>query len=159
MDTYSHQSGQTREALKIVRTPLILFVEHDTPLVGETPFEDLSRLLFSGDINMIRLNHETMILPDHKYLQVDQEPIVMHGVPVVRSRQYSQRPNLASTNYYNRIINTYCDDQPRFIEHCLYGPVVADPWEKHKLCVYHPLEGSILRSSNLNGVRYTVGQP
>jgi hypothetical protein len=155
MNSYSHQSGMTKEALKLVRTPLILFVEHDTPLVNETPFDELSAVLLAGYAKTIRLSHEDRILPDHQYLMLDDKPQMVHGVPLVRSRQWSQRPHLSTTEYYRHIIGLYCDDQPRFVEHVMYGILVHDDWNRHMYHIYHP-KGSILRSSNLNGRDYQV---
>lgn len=155
MPNYSHQSGMTREAMKIVRTPLILFVEHDTPLVNETPFDELSTVLLSGYAKTIRLSHEDRILPEHQYLQLDTTAQSVHGVPLIRSRQWSQRPHLSTSEYYNWILARFCDDQPRFIEHVMYGILVHGDWNEHRYHIYSP-PGNILRSTNLNGRDYVA---
>lgn len=153
-DRHQHQTGMTRDALPWVRTPLILYVEHDTPLYGDIPFADLGRVVRGGTANTIRLNHDTHIPDEHWYLMVDPAPTVADGVPMLRSTQWSQRPHLTSTAYYRHICTHFWDDQPRFIEHVMYGTVLANPWDDAKLWIYHP-DGNIMRSTNLNGRAYT----
>ena len=40
--THQHQARMMRHALTKIRTPLVLYVEHDCPLVGDIPWSDLS---------------------------------------------------------------------------------------------------------------------
>lgn len=152
-ETHIHQTGMTREALKLVRTPLVLFTEHDTPLVGEIDWEGLSAVVTSGYANTIRLHHETRIHPEHEYLMLDKQPQDILGVPLMRTMQWSQRPHLSSTAYYRNICETYFTDQPMFVEHVMYGAVLSHPWNDARLHLYAP-EGSLLRSTHLNGRDY-----
>lgn len=154
---YKHQTGMTTEALKLVKTPTILYVEHDTPLIHDIPFDQLVSVIKSGEANTIRLNHEDRILDDHKYLQLDDCKVHdVQGVPLIRSTQWSQRPHLSSTEYYRRCEQLYWKKR-MFIEHCMYGIVVAGSFAEHKLHVYAP-EGNMLRSTNLNGRTYKASE-
>jgi hypothetical protein len=155
-DRFMHQSLMTREVLKLVKTPLLLFVEHDTPLVGDTDFAGLSNIILSGYSNLIRLLHEAQILDVHKHLMLDDEPQDIMGIPMVRTTQWSQRPHLASTQYYQEICDKFWDDQPRFIEHIMYGICLQQDWKDYKMHIYTPRDTTWLRSGNFNGRVYVA---
>ena len=151
---HMHQSGMTREALKLVRTPLILFLEQDTPLHNDIPFDKLTEPILTGYINVLRFHFEAQIHPEHQHLMLDQSPIEILGQPFLRTRQWSQRPHLASTAYYRNMCEKYWDDKPRFIEHVMYGLVAegGDNYDEHRLHIYAP-EGTFVRSKHLDGRR------
>lgn len=153
-DKHMHQSGMVREALKLVRTPLILFLEQDTPLHNDIPFEQLVEPLKTGYINLLRFHFEAQVHPEHEHLMLDHSPIDILGQPFLRTRQWSQRPHLATTKYYQHICDTYWDDQPRFIEHIMYGIVAegGDNYDEHRLHIYAP-DGTLVRSKHLDGRR------
>lgn len=150
--THSHQSLMTKEALKLVRTNLVLFVEQDCPLHNEIPFNDLIEPIKAGYANVIRLHFEAQIPQAHEYLMLDKSPIDVLGVPLIRTRQWSGRPHLASTKFYRYIADKYLDDQPRFIEHAVYGIVVHGEYDEFRLHIFAP-EGTLVRSLHLDGRR------
>lgn len=151
---HSHQSLMLKKAMELVRTPLILWSEQDTPLHDEIPFDKLSEVVLTGYANVIRFHHEASILPDHQHLMLDQEPIDILGQPFLRTRQWSGRPHLASTKYYRDIVAKYFDDQPRFIEHIMYGLVAegGDNYDEHRLHIYAP-SGTLVRHKHIDGRR------
>lgn len=153
-DEHKHQSGMTREALKLVRTPLILWSEQDTPLHNDIPFEQLAEVVRSGYANLIRFHHEASIPEDHKHLMLDPEPTQILGQPFLRTRQWSGRPHLASTQYYREICAKYWDNQPRFIEHIMYGLVAegGPNFDEHRNHIYAP-EGTLVRHKHVDGRR------
>lgn len=151
-DKHSHQSLMVREALKLVRTPLIFFSEQDTPLHNNIPFNKLIEPVETGYINLLRFHFEAQVHPEHEHLMLDKKPIDILGQPFLRTRQWSQRPHLASTSYYRHICNTYWDDQPRFIEHIMYGIVVDSEYDEHRIHMYAP-EGTLVRSKHIDGRR------
>ncbi len=153
-DEHNHQSGMTRKALELVRTPLILFLEQDTPLHNDIPFADLIEPVKTGYINLLRFHFEAQIHPEHQYLMLDQQPIMILGQPFLRTRQWSQRPHLASTQYYRDICAKYWDNEPRFIEHIMYGLVAegGDNYDEHRVHIYAP-EGTLVRSKHVDGRR------
>lgn len=156
-DEHMHQANVTRAALELVHTPAVLFVEHDTPLVGDIPFDELQAPIDAGELDVIRLHHEAQILDAHRHLMVDPEPHLKYGPPLQRTVQWSQRPHLASTEFYRRIINTYFGSRSRtFIEDAMHGVVSThhremgmDGWEKFRLAIYNP-GGDIRRSGHLD---------
>lgn len=159
MDDWVHQANATRELLKEVRTPLILFMEHDTPLVGEIPWPALCDFVESGEANLVRFHHETKILEEHKYLQLDHRPKEIpteHGtIEGIRTTAFWARPHLASANWYEKMLDEYFPlDSRTFIEDKLYGLVRNDwtdhgeaGWDKWRLWIYTP-EGNIKRSAH-----------
>lgn len=151
---HSHQSLMVKKALELVHTPMILFSEQDTPLHNEVPFELLVPVVLTGYANLIRFHFEANIPPEHAHLMLDVEPIDVLGAPLIRTRQWSQRPHLASTDYYKDIATKYWDDQPRFIEHIMYGIVAegGDNYDEHRLHIYAP-KGTLVRSKHLDGRR------
>lgn len=153
-EEHSHQSLMMKKALELVRTPLILFAEQDTPLHNDIPFDQLSEVILSGYANVIRFHFEAAIHPEHSHLMLDQSPIDILGVPLLRTRQWSQRPHLASTAYYKAIAEKYWDNEPRFIEHIMYGMVAegGENFDEHRVHIYAP-EGTLVRSKHLDGRR------
>jgi len=163
-DHHGHQANTTRAALEHVHTPLVLFVEHDTPLVGSIPWPALSELVRSGFANLVRLHHETHVLEDHQHLMLDRQPRTLghmaadDAAPFMRTVQWSQRPHLASTGFYRTIVGTYFGTESRtMIEDVMHG-VVQTAWNRHgiagweqfRLVMYAP-PGSIQRSTHLDG--------
>lgn len=168
-DEHLHQANLTRHALAQVRTPLVMFVEHDTPIVGDVDWQacldailghdETSRgeLLHSRDVNLIRFYHETAVHPEHSHLMID-DPTVVRGAPLLRTAQWSQRPHLASTAFYREIIATYFGIESRtMIEDAMHGIVDhawreygIEGWERFKLWLYAP-DGNIQRSTHSDG--------
>lgn len=153
-DHHMHQSLMTKQALDMVKTPVILWSEQDTPLHNEIPFDELTEPITTGYVNVLRFHFEAAIHPEHQYLMLDTDPLEILDVPFLRTKQWSGRPHLASTSYYKAIRDKYWDDQPRFIEHIMYGIVAegGDNYDEHRLHIYAP-EGTLVRSKHLDGRR------
>lgn len=157
-DTHKHQVAMTREALKLVKTPCILFAEHDTPLCEYIPISEMIQILRLGSLDMIRLHHEALILDVHKHLMLDEQPIYINDVEIVRTAQWSQRPHLASTEFYRRILQDhFSPDAKCMIEDGIIGKVLGAftregkvGWNRFKLGIYTP-PGDMKRSYNLDG--------
>lgn len=158
-EEHRHQSGMMRAVLNEIRTPLLLYVEQDTPLVTDEPIDwgSITRLLSSGLSNLVRLHHEAHIPEPHRHM--------MHGAigPFTKTSQWSQRPHLASVAYYRRILDSHFSENSRcFIEHVMHG--VCDEsynvdglngWLQHRLHIYTP-PGNIKRSYHTDG---RAGEP
>lgn len=156
-DDWGHQANTTRDALAHVTTPLVLFCEHDTPLLGDIDWDGFCRVVHSGEADVIRLYPEVEIHPEHEHLMLDPLPRHPHGVPLRRTAQWSQRPHLARTLWYQSMLTRYFSPDARtMIEDCLYGVVehywlnYHEPgWEQWRLWIYQP-EGDIKRSGHLD---------
>jgi hypothetical protein len=155
-DTHHHQNLMLKAALELVRTPLILWSEQDTPLTGEIPWSPISDVILTGYANLVRFHHEAQVHPEHQYLMLDESAIDVLGVPLIRCRQWSGRPHLASTKFYKEIAQKYFGDKPMFVEHILYGIVVDGDYDEFRLHLYAP-EGTQVRSLHLDGRRKGAG--
>lgn len=150
-----HQANLLRAALGHVKTPLVLFMEHDTPLVAERDIDwtGLVGALHDGTANVVRLHHEASVHPDHAHLMLDTEP----KNALLRTVQWSQRPHLARTLWYQRTLDRYFTPEARgFVEDVLHGVIQSawldhgEPgWEEWRLVLYAP-EGSMQRSLHLD---------
>lgn len=159
---HTHQASMTRKALTMVQTPILLFVEHDTPLTPDRPIEwdKLCHSLLDGTANVIRFLHESHILEEHKHL-ILSETEVHHGAQMIKTQQWSQRPHLASTAFYRHMIDTYFNPESKtMIEDVIHQIVEMDmqtggvpAWFNWRIWIYAPNDpdGWILRSYNLDG--------
>jgi len=170
-DGWGHQANVTRLALAKVRTPLVLFVEHDTPLVGDIEWAPLVELVESGEANVVRFYHEAEIQPEHEHLMVDEESRLrltefcdgtVGGSTTAwlrRTMQWSQRPHLASTRFYRMVVDRYFAPSSRtMIEDVMHG-IVEVAWREYgepgwwdwRLWIYTPTDGGdIKRSTHLD---------
>lgn len=162
MDRHQHQTGMLHEALRLVRTPLVLYVEHDTPLTPDRPIEwgACASALLGNELDLIRFHHEALILDDHLHLMPDgRNRSLVSGAPIARTVQWSQRPHLARTDYYRRIAAEHLRQPGRMIEDVMHS-VVESAWlddgeegyRRHRLGLYAP-DGDIKRSYHLDGRR------
>ena len=111
MGEFVHQAEATRRTLPMVHTPLVLFVEHDTPLIGEIPFDRLAQIVTKEDM-VIRLHHEARVHPEHEHLNAS-ELIRRRDVWLQPTVQWSQRPHLARTEKYRRLLaDWFTPDSP-----------------------------------------------
>jgi hypothetical protein len=147
---FTHQAWMTMKTLETIYSPLILFVEHDTPLVDKPiDWPLLKRMIREGYTNHIRLHYDEQIHPEHQHL--------MRGKlteNLIKTVQWHQRPHLAHATWYEQILaNNFTEKSRTWIEDKVYSPVTCAPWEEYKLTVYDP-EGTgqnMKRSRDLNG--------
>lgn len=157
-DEHQHQAVCAKRALTHVRTPLVLFVEHDTPLTGDIPWEDIEGTILAGDANLVRFSHEASILEPHAHLMLDTEPRTIRGVPMTRTIQWSQRPHVASVAWYRELLERYFPgDEHDFIEDRVYGKLIGAyerdgvmGWLGWRTWIYTP-DGNIQRSYHTDG--------
>lgn len=155
---HMHQTGMARKTIDMIKTPLLLYVEQDAPLVRdiEIPFESLQSHIISGKSDCIRFHHEGVIPSEHSHMILGMEPML--NDPLMRTCQWSQRPHLASKAFYRRILeNCFSENAKSFIEDKMHGVAhqayVNDGllgWEQYKIHIYHP-EGNIKRSYHTDG--------
>lgn len=150
-DRHLHQANAVREVLSEIRTPLLLFVEHDTPLHGEIDWPGLRSVMQSGGADVIRLHHEAAVLDEHRYLMIDDTPVDVEGVPLLRTLQWSQRPHLTRTSLYRELLTRFFPPSSRtMIEDVMHGVVQDEGWERWRLWMYAP-PGDMKRSLHLDG--------
>lgn len=158
-DEHRHQSGMLQAVLDEIETPLLMYVEQDTPLVTDEPidFDKIAGFILAGHSNLARLHHEAVIPTEHTHM--------VHGDDqgFIRTSQWSQRPHVASTAFYRRIMADYfTPDSRAFIEERMHGVVDnafcrdgIHGWEQYRLHIYNP-GSNLKRSYHVDGRR---GEP
>lgn len=153
-DDVQHQSGMMHAAMKEVRTPLILYMEHDAPLVTDLviDWERCKDFIWAGEANTIRFHFENVIPTDHRDLMIGNHPLGF-----TKTIQWSQRPHLSTKVYYEEIMRFFPPDARSFIEDEWHGVVMNDyyregmfGWYKHRLWIYTP-KGGMKRSYTTDG--------
>ena len=120
-------------------------MEHDTVLTGEIPFLEMSEMILSKQANVIRLMIRSDIPPEWDYLMRGQ-----YG-NYTKTIQWSQRPHLASTDFYNHLLRSvFTQDNKTYIEDRVYGIFANGDWGKGRIWIYTP-EGDMQRSFTTDG--------
>jgi hypothetical protein len=160
------QVRMVREALPTVKTPLILYIEHDFTLtLDPIDWEGIINALQQERVNVVRLHNGDEIHPLHQHLMEGmfegadghhggvkvREPEIICGVPMIRTVQFWGAPHLARTDWYREQLNKLAPDAYAEIEPALYGPISYLPWEQFKIAIYAPSEPSMRRSQHLGG--------
>lgn len=154
-DRFSHQTTMMFQTIDMIKTPLMLYVEGDAPLVTDEviDWDECINFIETGQANTIRFHFESVIPEPHRHLMFN-----LNG-HFLETAQWSQRPHLSKTTYYRDVIIPRMPEK-EFIEDNFHG-VIQDQilpydkfsqmgWESHKLHIYHP-DGSIKRSYHLDG--------
>lgn len=159
---YTHQVGMLREALKHVRTNKILYSEHDTPLTPDCfiDFKKVCGAIDEGYADLVRFHFEANIPEPHKHLMLDTELTeVGKEFNMIRTIQWSQRPHVASVDFYKKILEDHFSvDAKTFVEDKMHSIVVEaykreqlQGWNRYKLWIYYPDENNIKRSYHTDG--------
>lgn len=149
---WGHQANLLRRVIDggHAPTPLLLFVEHDTPLVGRIPWVAATGAVLLS-IDMLRFHYDAEVHPDHRHLLVDSDPRWVDDLPVLRTRQWSQRPHLAKTAWYANLLDTNFPRSSRtMIEDKMHSVAQQGAWEDWRLAIYAP-PGDMRRSGHLDG--------
>jgi len=154
-DEHEHQSGMMRHIIDKIDTSLLLYVEQDTPIVTDEPIDmpAIEQMILDGESNLVRLYHEGVMPAEHMHL--------MHGRSnqFIETSQWSQRPHVASTAYYRRILNSHFTAGSKcFIEDRMYGILEEAEridgyhgWVQHRIHIYDPGNGNMKRSYHTDG--------
>lgn len=153
-DEHLHQVGMLRRVIDEIRTPLMLWVEQDTPLVTDEliAWEAITDYLMAGEADSVRFAHEAMVHPEHAHMTVGLDGLFM------RTCQFSARPHVATVAYYRRILEShfspdarcFTEDVMHSVCHEAYKLDGIRGWRQHKLTLYHP-SGNIKRSYHTDG--------
>lgn len=160
---HRHQTGMMRAALQKTNTPLVLYMEHDTPLVTDEPIDwpmIVQAMTEWDDIAVCRFHHEAHILEAHAhmFLGVLRYPNLERPVDFALTCQWSQRPHLARTDFYRRIMadcfspeaNCFIEDRMHSFAHEAYRLRGRDGWREYPIGIYHP-GGNMKRSYHTDG--------
>lgn len=132
-EEHQHQARMLSAVLEKVRTPYIVYVEHDAPITPDRfiGWNALMAVMEKGEADVIRFCHEELILPDYDHMMLDKENQTIEGAPMRRTVQWSQRPHIASVAFYQRILSQHFHPESRtMIEDVMHG-VVHNEYERH----------------------------
>lgn len=158
-----HQAGTTADAIRsCVDTPLILFMEHDTPFNDRDIDWDLStRLVQSGALDVLRFHHEDSIPPDHEHMMIGDRVPEYLPMGVLPTVQWSQRPHLARTDWYSEMLGrhftgwgrTMIEDVMHGVAHNAWERMGLTGWANYKIGIYAPADGHLRRTLHTDGRR------
>jgi hypothetical protein len=151
---HTHQVGMMRAVLDEIRTPLLLYVEQDTPLVTDEPihWDAITEFILSGRSNCVRLHHEGVIPEPHLPM--------MHGNEdgFIRTSQFSARPHVATVAFYRRLLSEFSENANAFIEDKAHGIIDQafkldgmTGWNLWRLHIYAKDPTNLKRSLHLDG--------
>lgn len=143
---HTHQVGMMREALKYTKTPLVMYVEGDSPLADEEiDFKKITNRLLNGT-DVVRLYNKESIPEEHKYLMLSEVEDEF-----IKTAQWSQQPHLATKNFYERALQYFGKDAKAFIEERIYYIGVKEARKGNwNMEIYLPKDGKP-RSYHLDG--------
>jgi hypothetical protein len=136
-----------------ITTPLTMFVEHDTYMVTDWnpsdadgitrpenlqyDWEAIAGALTSRTLNMVRFYAWEKIWHEHTSLMCGE--FNYSTAHFVKTRQYSQWPNIGRTDFYKKILTRHFSrNQLKMIETVMASPVVSAAWEEFKVAIYCP---------------------
>ena len=161
-EEHLHQSGMLKRVIGEIRTPLLMYVESDTPLVTDEPidWDGICRFVLDGHSNLVRLSHEATLLDDHAHMHHGPDGAGQYQ----KTSQWSQRPHIASTAYYRRLLEAHFSEKSRcYLEDRLHGVVDnafrtdgMNGWLQHRLHMWTPNDTNIKRSYHLDA---RAGEP
>lgn len=138
-DVHKHQAQMARDELAWVTTPLLLYVEHDTPLINDWPVARLIKPLLQESAYIVRMNHEHQVHPDHEHLMEDPDVTHLGGLPMRRTNQWSQRPHLARVDRYRDWLDEWFTQGERsMIEDTMHSVIQRSTWDRYRVWLYTP---------------------
>jgi hypothetical protein len=148
-DEHVHQSGMLPIALALTLTPLIFYLEHDWEILDPIEWEAIEDAVLTDKFNYVKLHAGKRIHPLHEHLMEDRGSI--NGAHFIHTRQWSQNPHLASSEFYRTAVLPRCTGKKDFIENLLHGDVGNSQWADFRCAVYNPVHGDMQRVRHLDG--------
>jgi len=137
---FRHQAAMMKESIEKITTPLLYYQEHDLPLLPEyVDWKGIVNAILSKEVNQIRLYYWSSIIPEHWHLMLDKEPIFICGVPLLRTVQYSQHPQIVSVEFYKWLLANFSDQCRTMIEDRAYNVINGLQWEQARCSIYAPM--------------------
>lgn len=158
---HRHQSGMLKEVLPEIETDLIFFVEHDCYIGGGyIPFKDICEIVSDFDnnhygVNYVRFHIFDRVLPEHKYLMLQDRPDYIGDVPLLPTIQFSARPFICKTKWFKDILWTYFNNGERMMLEDRMHSIVQQKYkalgfDTFGLYIYAP-DGNMLHSFTSDG--------
>ena len=147
---WNHQSGMLRQILferDIVKTPLVLWSEHDIPFRNDhlIDWQGIVDTLLDGQIGGIRFEL-TGDPPKHNEMRGKINP---HGVPLELSTQYVNWPQVFRLDYLKEFLEVFGNSKT-YLECSEFDGRVGQLWDRWQYGIYSP-EGEIRRCYHTHG--------
>lgn len=153
-EKHTHQVGMLRGVINEITTPMLLYVEQDAPLTPDRIIDwpVITEMIAGGWSNHIRFHHESRIPDEHQAMMHGPD-----GIVFTRTSQWSQRPHVASVEFYRHVLNHFSPQANTFIEDKMHGALAQAfilrgnaGWEEYRTHIYTP-PGDIKRSYHTDG--------
>lgn len=137
---FQHQASMMKKTFAKISTPLLGYFEHDLMLLPEyVDWNGIVSALLTDEIRQIRLYYWSSMIPEHKELLINQEPVFVCGVPLLKTIQWSQHCQIASVSLYKWLLGQFSEECRTMIEDRAYGIVSGRPWEETRCAIYAPM--------------------
>jgi hypothetical protein len=146
---WTHQAGMIRAALahNRIRTPLILWIEHDFPLnVLPIDWQGIVNSLLDNEVCYLRF-----ALPEESWISIQalHAPMIsQYGVPMMRTMNYSSLPHVARIDFFLRLMEFFKEGKIHL--ECEATEGIAFQENKWRLALYTPA-GELARFYSLDG--------
>jgi len=149
---WHHQAGMIREALRVgrVRTPLILFMEHDYPLRGDLPID------WQGIVNSLledEFCYVRFALPEETWISIQKlnMPTPSRFIPVMRTMNYTSLPHVCTLSFMKLLVLEFVEGKDHIESLVTEGIAFKEP-QFWRLALYTP-PGELPRCYSLDGRR------
>jgi len=144
-----HHAATIKLALEDIRTPLMLYCEHDMGILLDRTVDWplLAEAITSGKCDLVRLMLTETIHPLHMYLMLG----MIDGWPLMRNRQFSGWTHLASVDFYRRLLAPFDMRAKIMVERYAASIIERSSWEQWKMTSYIPDPEASKRLFHLDG--------
>lgn len=144
---WTHQSGMLRYIFErdVIKTPLVLWIEHDLPLLPLTiDWRGIVRSLLMGEVAGIRFHLIGLIK------QVDRSWVTDNGVPLKMTVGFTGHPQILKTEFLKAIVDSIEPDAKTYLEIYPTDFFLQKHAEEYPYGVYVP-EGDHIRCAHIDG--------
>lgn len=155
-----NQIGMLEYWLRVVDTPLVLYLEHDFEVLTDPiEWDMIAEKIFDRTYNYIKLSGFHRIPPEHEHLMFARRrygPGDHTDFCVIETKQFSTWPFIARVDWLQKMYNMYLKGRKgEMIEPVLYGYLENAPYEHGSMAVYNPTQHAMARVHHWDGARWT----
>lgn len=153
-----NQVGMLEYWLATVKTPLILYLEHDFEVLRDPiEWDAIAEKILDGTYNYIKLSGMHRIPPEHEHLMHARKrygPGDHTDFCVIETTQFSTWLHAASLEWYRSMYKMFLSARKgEMIEPTLHQ-VFGHGWHDGRLAIYNPTQHAMMRCQHLDGARW-----
>jgi len=154
-----NQIGMLEYWLATVKTPLILYLEHDFEVKPDPiEWDMIAEKILDHTYNYIKISGTQRIPPEHEHLMHARKrygPGDHTDFCVIETTQFSTWVHVASLDWYRKMYDAWLSGfRGQMIEPTLYGILDNAPWGYSRMAIYNPTQGEMMRTQHLDGARW-----